>query len=156
MGARASGARGSMAAKARARAKKTTSPRTSLSLLPQPPSSASTDAPQPMFFRHLDAVMGSVRSRGRGFSRRAGCPLDVSRLLLASAGPAEPSSAAPGNRATRGSPGWGGKTLRRFPTSAAATVSWEEIMWLLLGPKAHRALAFCKTLAPVLVLPQPA
>jgi len=35
---------------ARARAKKTTPPRTSLSLLPQPPSSASTDAPQPMFF----------------------------------------------------------------------------------------------------------
>ena len=48
--------------RARARAKKTTPSRTSLSLLPQPPSSASTDAPQPMFLCHLDAVMGSVRA----------------------------------------------------------------------------------------------
>ena len=113
-----------------------TPPWTSLSLLPQPPSSASTDAPQPMFFRHLDAVMGSVRSRGRGFSRRAGCPLDVSRLLLASAAPAGPRY---GRQDTLfGELQGAAQAGRRFPTSAAATVCWEEVLWLL--PRLERAL----------------
>ena len=62
------------------------------------------------------------RARGRGFSQCDGCPLDVSRLLLASAAPAGPRRRRQ-DKWTEGAAKAGAKTLDRFPTSAAATVS---------------------------------
>ena len=73
---------------ARARAKKTAPASTSLSLLPQPPSSSATDAPQPIVCCvPAGCCFGGARARGRGFSQCDGCPLMLAacyspRLLL--------------------------------------------------------------------------
>ena len=56
----------------------------------KPPSSASTDAPQPIFFCHLDAILAATRARGRGFFAVRRLSGAISRLLLASAAPAGP------------------------------------------------------------------
>ena len=112
--------------RARARAEKTTPPCTSLSLLPQPPSSASTDAPQPIMC-HLDAVMGGARARCRGFLLRDGCPLMSAacyspRLLL--------RGLVTGRRQdAQGAAQAGGKTLRRFHFPLA-TLSWDPLCLL--------------------------
>ena len=124
------------AVNARAHAEKTTPPRTSLSLLPQPPSSASTDAPQPMCYCATWMLFWRrARARSRFFAVRR-LSADVSRLLLASAAPAGPRY---GRQDTLfGELQGAAQAGRRFPTSLTATVCWEEVRWLL--PQLERAL----------------
>ena len=92
-------------------------------------------------------LFGSARARGRGFSLRDGCPLMSAacyspRLLL--------RGLVTGRRQdAQGAAQAGAKHSGLFPTSAAATVSWEGILWLLFTAEGsvRVALAFCKTLA---------
>ena len=105
--------------------------RTSLSLLPQPPSSSATDAPQPIVCCCVPAgcCFGSARLRGRGFSLRDGCPLMSAacyspRLLLRglvggwrqdAQGAAQPA---------------GGQNTQ---TISAAALPWEELFCSCVG-----------------------
>ena len=128
---------GDGAARARVLPVKTPS-RTSLSLLPQPPSSASTDAPQPMFFFVPPGCCDGRRARARSrFFAVRRLSADVSRLLLASAAPAGPRYGRRQDAQGAAQP-VGAKHSGRFPTSAAATLCWEEVLWLL--PRLERAL----------------
>ncbi len=109
--------------------------RTSLSLLPQPPSSSATDAPQPMFVPP-GCFWQRARSRSRFSQQRDGCPLMSAacyspRLLLR-------ASLRGGARTHKGQPRLGAKHSGWFPTSAAATLCWGEVLWLL--PRLERAL----------------
>ena len=81
-------------------------------------------------------LFGSARARGRGFSLRDGCPLMSAacyspRLLLR-------ASLRGGARTHKGQPRLGAKHSGWFPTSAAATLCWGEVLWLL--PRLERAL----------------
>ena len=85
------------------------------------------------FLCQLDAVMGSARARGRGFSQCDGCPLMSAacyspRLLL--------RGLVGGARkiATRGSPGWGQNTQDDFPLARPR----EELLCLLFGSVGER------------------
>ena len=93
--------------RARGRASKKTPSRTSLSLLPQPPSSSATEAPQPMFVPP-GCFLARARARSRFFAARR-LSVDVSRLLLASAAPAGPRRR---RQDAQGAAQAGGKTLR--------------------------------------------
>ena len=102
-------------------------------------------APAAVVFRNRGAaahvcatwmLFGSARARGRGFSLRDGCPLMSAacyspRLLL--------RGLVTGRRQdAQGAAQAGAKHSGLFPTSAAATLSWEEVLRLL--PRLERAL----------------
>ena len=94
--------------------------RTSLSLLPQPPSSASTDAPQPIILLcHLDAVLIACARAVPGLR----CAAAVRCYQTPAPGLACSCGALVGGARTngrKGQPRLGAKHSGRFPTSAAA------------------------------------
>ena len=122
--------RGAVAARARVRRQRRRH-ETSLSLLPQPPSSASTDAPQPIATWMLFWLLARARSPVFAARRLSAA---IRRLLLASPAPAGPSSGAPGQMDGRGSPGWGQNTQDDFPLARPR----EELLCLLFGSVGER------------------